>query len=52
MKERFGESDGRPQGEWVRKEDLIHYIATQYIEHNELVPIWLSIGDMKGGAEE
>ena len=41
----------RPQGEWVRKEDLIHYIATQYIEHNELVPIWLSIGDMKGGKE-
>lgn len=37
-------------GEWVRKEDLIQYIATQYIEHNELVPIWLRIGDMKGGA--
>ena len=41
----------RPQGEWVRKEDIIHYIATQYSEHNELVPIWLSIGDLKGGAE-
>ena len=38
-------------GEWVRKDDLIHYIATQYIEHNELVPIWLKIGDLKGGAE-
>lgn len=38
-------------GEWVRKEDLIHYIATQYIEHNELVPIWLRLGDMKGGTE-
>lgn len=42
----------RPQGEWVRKEDVIHSIAKQYSEHNELVPIWLSIGDMKGGAEE
>ena len=41
----------RPQGEWVRKEDIIHYIATQYSEHNELVPVWLSIGDLKGGAE-
>lgn len=41
----------RPQGEWVRKEDIIHYIATQYSEHNELVPIWLSIGDLKGGAD-
>lgn len=42
----------RPQGEWVRKEDIIHYIATQYSEHNELVPIWLSIGDLKGGTNE
>jgi len=33
------------------KEDVIHSIATQYSEHNELVPIWLRIGDMKGGAE-
>ena len=41
----------RPQGEWVCKEDVIHYIATQYSEHNELVPIWLSIGDLIGGAE-
>ena len=41
----------RPQGEWVRKEDVIHSIAKQYSEHNELVPIWLSIGDMKGGAD-
>ena len=40
------------QGEWLRKEDVIHSIAKQYSEHNELVPIWLSIGDMKGGAEE
>ena len=52
----YGCDDGkrfyeRPQGEWVRKEDIIHYIATQYSEHNELVPIWLSIGDLKGGAE-
>ena len=41
----------RSQGEWVRKEDVIHSIAKQYSEHNELVPIWLSIGDIKGGAE-
>ena len=41
----------RPQGEWVRKEDIIHSIAKQYSEHNELVPIWLSIGDLKGGAD-
>jgi len=41
----------RQQGEWIRKEDVIHSIAKQYSEHNELVPIWLSIGDMKGGAE-
>ena len=33
------------------KEDVIHSISKQYSEHNELVPIWLSIGDMKGGAE-
>ena len=38
--------------EWVRKVDIIHYIATQYSEHNELVPTWLSIGEMKGGAKE
>ena len=41
----------RPQGELLRKEDVIHSIAKQYSEHNELVPIWLSIADMKGGAE-
>ena len=41
----------RPQGEWVHKEDVINYIATQYSEHNELVPIWLNIGDLKGGAD-
>ena len=43
--------DEIPQGEWVRKEDILRYIATQYSEHNELVPIWLSIGDLKGGAK-
>ena len=37
----------KPQGEWVRKEDIIHYIATQYSEHNELVPVWLNIGDIR-----
>ena len=41
----------RTTGEWIRKEDVIHSIAKQYSEHNELVPIWLSIGDMKGGAK-
>ena len=30
---------------------IIHSIAEQYTAHNELVPIWLSIGDIKGGAE-
>lgn len=38
-------------GEWVRKEDVIHNIAEQYSAHNELIPIWLSTGDLKGGAE-
>jgi hypothetical protein len=42
----------RPTGEWIRKEDVIHSIAKQYSEHNELVPTWLSIGDKKGGEEE
>ena len=51
---RVGKTEGiiesqRPQGGWIRKEDVIHSIAKQYSEHNELVPIWLSIGDMKGG---
>ena len=41
----------RPQDEWVRKVDVIQSIAKQYNEHDELVPMWLSIGDMKGGAE-
>ena len=34
------------------KEDIIHSIAEQYSEHNELVPIWLSIGDIRGGKTE
>lgn len=38
-------------GEWVRKEDIIHSIAKQYSDHNEIVPIWLNIGDLKGGTE-
>ncbi len=45
------QTEERPQGEWIRKDDVIHSIAEQYSEHNELVPIWLSIGDLKGGAE-
>ena len=43
--------NGRPQYEWVRKEDVMHSIAKQYSEHNEVVPIWLSIGDIKGGED-
>ena len=42
----------RPQGEWVRKEDVIQSIAKQYSEHNELVPAWLSIGDIKAVQNE
>lgn len=34
------------------KEDIIHSIAEQYNAHHELVPIWLHIGDMKGGEED
>ena len=30
---------------------IIHSIAEQYTAHNELVPIWLNIGDIKGGAK-
>lgn len=33
------------------KEDAIRRIAEQYSEHHELIPEWLSIGDMKGGTE-
>jgi hypothetical protein len=36
----------RRQGEWVRKEDVMNSIAKQYSAHNELVPIWLSIGEV------
>ena len=41
----------RSQDEWVRKVDVIQSIAKQYNEHNELVPMWLRISDIKGGAE-
>lgn len=40
-----------PQADWVRKVDVIQSIAKQYSEHNELVPMWLSLGDMKGSVE-
>ena len=36
----------RQQGEWVHKEDVMNSIAKQYSAHNELVPIWLSIGEV------
>jgi hypothetical protein len=41
----------RSQDEWVRKVDVIQSIAKQYNEHNELVPMWLRISDIGGGAE-
>lgn len=44
-------SNESPTGEWVRKVDVIQSIAKQYSEHDELVPMWLSIGNMKGGAD-
>ena len=48
----YEECQKRLQGEWLRKEDVIHSIAKQYSEHNELVPIWLSIADMRGQSEQ
>lgn len=33
------------------KEDAIRRIAKQYSEHHELIPEWLSVGDMRGGKE-
>ena len=44
--------EGFANGYEMAKEKIIHSIAKQYSEHNKLVPIWLSIGDIKGGAEE
>ena len=46
-----GYAQGFSDGYLRAKEDVIHSIAKQYSEHNELVPIWLSIGDMKGGED-
>lgn len=43
--------EGFANGYEMAKEKIIHSIAEQYSAHNELVPIWLSIGDIKGGAE-
>ena len=42
--------EGFANGYEMAKEKIIHSIAKQYSEHNELVPIWLSIGDIKDGA--
>lgn len=33
------------------KENIAKRIKEQYNEHHELIPYWLSIGDVKGGAE-
>ena len=30
------------------KSEIIHSIAKQYSEHNEVVPVWLSIGEING----
>lgn len=42
-------SNGFNDGFTVAKDTIIQNIAKQYIEHSELVPIWLSIGNIKGG---
>ena len=39
--------EGFANGYEMAKEKIIHSIAEQYSAHNELVPIWLSIGDIK-----
>lgn len=44
-------SNGFNDGFTTAKDTIIQNIAKQYSEHNELVPEWLSIGDLKGGAE-
>lgn len=44
-------SNGFNDGFTTAKDTIIHNIAKQYSEHNELVPKWLSIGDLKGGAK-
>lgn len=44
-------SNGFNDGFTTAKDTIIHNIAKQYSAHNELVPEWLSIGDMQGGAE-
>lgn len=43
--------EGFANGYEMAKTKIIHSIAKQYTAHNELVPIWLNIGDIKGGAE-
>ena len=34
------------------KAEIIHSIAKQYSDHNEVVPVWLSIGDISGKEQE
>ena len=54
-----GKEYERPKGTqiaWKRgyhqaKEDIAKRIKEQFNEHHELIPYWLSIGDVKGGAE-
>lgn len=39
--------EGFANGYEMAKEKIIHSIKEQYSAHNKLVPIWLSIGDIK-----
>jgi len=42
-----GYEEGYAQGYENCKKDVIHSIAKQYNEHNELVPSWLQIGNIR-----
>ena len=43
-----GFEDGYRHGYRKAKEDIAKHIKDQYNEHHELIPYWLSIGDVKG----
>ena len=43
---------GYMSGYEIGKKDVIRSIAKQYSTHNELVPMWLSIGDIRMGEED
>lgn len=44
-------SNGFNDGFTLAKDTIIQNIAKQYSAHNELVPEWLSIADMRGEEE-